>query len=324
MFRPGGEGRSRLWRWQLRLSQGALALALTLTLSLGAWPAAQAQPPDAEPMRWLVRDVPPYFSYVDGKQPQRPSDLQNGEIDGFLRLLIAQLPQYRHEFFDAGFPRFEAMVRQQGLTLCSALHVRTPERMEWLYFTHLYPPLYSRQLHLIVRRENAAKFEALGSPVQLADVLANPKLEGLLPRGRAYGPKIDGLLQARGEQAPKTIVATKGMHLLAMLRVGRMDYTLEYPATVDEYLRSAGPGPELLKIPLSEARSTLVATLACSRTPEGKRQIEAIDQAVRKLAQDPQREAWIRSWRGDALDEQDRQRLRRYMDERARGGSQVE
>lgn len=318
MFKTGGVWRSSRKRL-LRLLQASLALAFV------AMPAhAQVQPTEAEPLRWLVRDVPPYFSYVDGKQPQRPSDLQNGEIDGFLRLLIGHLPQYRHEFFDAGFPRFEAMVRQQGQTLCSALHVRTPERLDWLYFTHLYPPLFSRQIHLIVRRESWPKFEALGNTVQLADVLAQTKLEGLLPRGRAYGPKIDALLQARAEQAPKTIVAAKGMHLLAMLRAGRMDYTLDYPATVDEFLRSAGPGSELLKIPLAEARSTLVATLACSRTPEGKRQIEAIDLAVRKLAQDPQREAWIRAWRGDSLDDQDRARLKRYMDERARGGSQVE
>jgi len=318
MFKTGGVGRSSRKRL-LRLLQASLALALV------AMPAqAQVLPTEAEPLRWLVRDVPPYFSYVDGKAPQRVSDLQNGEIDGFLRLLIGQLPQYRHEFFDAGFPRFEAMVRQQGQTLCSALHVRTPERLDWLYFTHLYPPLFSRQIHLIVRRENWPKFEALGNTVQLADVLAQPKLEGLLPRGRVYGPKIDALLQARGEQAPKTIVAPKGMHLLAMLRAGRMDYTLDYPATVDEFLRSAGPGSELMKIPLAEARSTLVATLACSRTPEGKRQIEAIDLAVRKLAQDPQREAWIRAWRGDSLDEQDRLRLKRYLDDRARGGSQVE
>ncbi|MEJ6007063.1 hypothetical protein WG899_16035 [Paucibacter sp. AS339] len=316
MSQTGARGRAGLQR----LARGLALLCAVLAASYGQ----AGEPAEVEPMRWLVRDVPPYFSYVNGKPPQRASDLVNGEVDGFLRLLIEQLPQYRHEFVDAGFPRFEAMVRQQGQTLCSALHVRTPERLEWLYFTHLYPPLFSRQIHLIVRRDSLPKFEALGAAPQLAEVLQQTKLEGLLPRGRAYGPKIDGLLQARGELAPKTIVAAKGMHLLAMLRAGRMDYTLEYPASVDEFLRSAGPGPELLKIPLAEARSTTVATLACSRTPEGKRQIEVIDQAVRKLAQDPQREAWIRAWRGDSLDDQDRLRLKRYMDERARGGSQVE
>ncbi|HEX2011235.1 MAG TPA: hypothetical protein VJN44_09890, partial [Roseateles sp.] len=96
------------------------------------------------------------------------------------------------------------------------------------------------------------------------------------------------------------------------------------PAVVDDFQRSLGGTPELLKLPLAEGRSTQLATAACSRTPEGRRLIEAIDLAVRQLAQDPQRERWIKAWRGEALDEADRQKVLRYLDERARGGPQVE
>ena len=83
------------------------------------------------------------------------------------------------------------------------------------------------------------------------------------------------------------------------------------------------PG-ELLKLPLLEGVSTALATYACSRTPEGRKQIEAIDQAARKLAADPQREAWIQAWRGASQDDSERQRLKRYLDERARGGPQID
>jgi uncharacterized protein (TIGR02285 family) len=114
------------------------------------------------------------------------------------------------------------------------------------------------------------------------------------------------------------------MHLLAMLRAGRMDYTLEYPATVDEYLRSSSAGPELVKLPVAESRSAAAATFACSRNPQGRKMIEAIDLAVRKLAQDPRRDDWIRVWRGEHMDALERLRLKRYMDERAKGGAQIE
>lgn len=274
-------------------------------------------------MRWLVQDLPPHFSYSNGRAPQRPEDLGNGEIDGFLRLLIARLPQYQHEFFEAGFPRFEAAVRQ-GQTLCSMLHVRTPERLGWLYFTHLYPPMLSRQIHVIVNRDQLARFEQHAQLPQLSEILQRPDLAGLLPRDRSFGPKIDALLQAQTQRPVKTIVAARGTQLLTMLRAHRMDYTLEYPSVVDEFMRTTDGAADLVKLPIAEGRSTAVATAGCSRNPEGRRQIEAIDAAVRKLAQDPQREAWVRSWRGDTLDEPDRLRIKHYMDERARGGPQIE
>jgi len=312
-----------------RLLPAALIAATTL-LGL-AGPAARAAVPGevidtVGTIHWLVQDLPPHFSFKAGRAPQRPRDLGNGEVDGFLRLLIERIPQYRHEFVDAGLPRFEALVRQ-GQTLCSTLHVRTPERLSWLYFTSLHAPLFSRQLHVVVRRDRLAQFEqtdAPGQPLRLAEILQRQDLVGLLPRGRAFGPRIDGLLQAAGEQAPKTMVTGRATHLLTMLRAQRMDYTLEYPSVVSDYLSTASAGVDLLSLPIAEGRSTAVATAACSRTPEGRRQIEAIDQAVRKLAQDPQREVWIRNWRGPHLDEQDRQSLKRFMDERARGGPQIE
>lgn len=297
-------------------------LAAALTTLAAAFAAAAAEPAaERETLWWLVQDLPPHFSYVGGKPPQQAADLANGELDGFLRLLIPRMPQYQHRFVEASFPRFEVLVRQ-GETICSLLHVKTPERLEWLYFTHLHTPLFSRQLHVIVHRDHLARFTSdRGQPLQLTALLKRRDLTGLLQRDRSYGPRIDALL-AQADAPPAKIVAGRSMHMLTMLRAKRMDYTLEYPTVVDEYQR--GGAPELVKLPIAEGRSTNVATAGCSRSPEGRRAIEALDGAVRSLAQDPKREAWVRQWRGEHLDEADRQRLHRYMDERARGGAQIE
>lgn len=287
---------------------------------------AQAQPsspPSPTTLRWVVQHMPPHFSYAGGRVPQTLEDLGRGEVDGFLRLLIPRLSEYRHEFVEASTARFESLARQ-GETLCSVLHVRRPERLDWLYFTHLHPALASREIHVIVHRDSKARFEQAGQTLQLAELLQRRELVGLLPRDRSYGPRIDTLLQAQGANAPKTVATGRGMQLLAMLRAKRMDYTLEYPAAVDEFMHNLGGPPELLKLPLAEGRSTTMAMAACSRTPEGRRQIEAIDRAVRTLAEDPQRERWLREWRGTALDEAGRRRLLRYLDERASAGPQVE
>jgi uncharacterized protein (TIGR02285 family) len=298
------------------------ALAAALLLAGPLRPAAAQGAAPAAPMRWLVQDLPPAFSYQNGHAPQQVSDLGNGEVDGFLRLLIAQMPQYRHEFVEAGLARFESLVRQ-GQGICSLLHVRTPERLSWLYYTHLFPPLLSRQIHVVVRGDQLARFETQGQPLQLPELLQRGELVGLLPKDRSFGPRIDALLQAQGALAPKRIATGRSSNLLAMLRAGRMDYTLEYPTIVAEFLRASGSA-ELVALPLAEGRSTAVATAACGRNAEGRLAIEAIDLAVRRIAQDPQREALLRGWRGEHQDEGDRQRLNRYMDERARGGAQIE
>ena len=88
--------------------------SLLAALLLAATGAAWAQPPT---LSWLVQDLPPHFSYQNGRAPQKAEDLGQGELDGFLRLLIARMPQYQHRFVEAGMPRFEALVRQ-GQTIC--------------------------------------------------------------------------------------------------------------------------------------------------------------------------------------------------------------
>ena len=112
---------------------------LCAAAGLVAW-AVQAAPPPAETIRWVAQDVPPHFSFVQGRPPRSIAELGHGEVDGFMRVLLKRMPEYRHEFVEASTARYEAESRR-GETLCSTMHVRTPERLQWLYFSHLYPPL---------------------------------------------------------------------------------------------------------------------------------------------------------------------------------------
>lgn len=286
--------------------------------------AADAAPP-VDTIRWVAQDVPPHFNFVQGHAPRTLAELGDGEVDGFMRVLLARMPQFHHEFVEASTARYEAESRR-GETLCSALHVRTPARTEWLYFSHLYPPLVSREIHVVVRRETLARMTQ-GRPedgrLVLAELLKREDLRLLLARDRAYGAQIDNQLAQRA--VPRmTVGAQFSGQLLNMLRAGRMDYTLEYPAVVDDYLKRIGEPGALVALPMAEGLSTLLATVSCSRTPEGRRQIEAIDAAVRALAREPDRMAWMRQWRGDKVDPADLKRLNAYMDERARGGPRIE
>lgn len=297
-----------------------LAAAVCLTAS-----AVQAAASPAETIRWVAQDVPPHFSFVQGHPPRSVAELGHGEVDGFMRVLLARMPEFRHEFVDASTARYEAESRR-GETLCSTMHVRTSERLQWAYFSHLYPPLISREIHVIVRRKLMAELSQdrpQDGRLVLAELLKRQELRLLLARDRAFGPQIDALLSQH--VVPRLAVGAQlSNQLLDMLRAGRMDYTLEYPTVVKDYLKRVGDPGALVALPMAEGLSTLLATVSCSRTPEGKRHIEAIDAAVRKLASEPRRDAWVREWRGDHADPQDRKRLDAYMDERARGGPRIE
>jgi uncharacterized protein (TIGR02285 family) len=286
--------------------------------------AVHAAPPQPT-IRWVAQDVPPHFSFVQGHPPRSVAELGHGEVDGFMRVLLARMPQYRHEFVEAGTARFEALSRS-GETMCSTLHVRTPERLQWLYFSHLYPPQVSREIHVIVRRDHLAQLSQ-GRPedgrLVLAELLKRPELRLLVARDRAFGPQIDTLLAQHPVARPAAGVQIS-TQMLDMLRAGRMDYTLEYLSVVKDYLGRSNDPSALVALPVAEGLSTLVATVACSRTPEGRRQIEAIDAAVRELAREPERGVWIHQWRGKVVDPQDLKRLNAYMDERARGGPRIE
>lgn len=299
-------------RWML-----ALAASLAAT-------AAQAAPP-AETIRWVAQDVPPHFSFVQGRPPRAVAELGRGEVDGFMRVLLARMPEFRHEFVEASTARYEAESRR-GETLCSTMHVRTPERLHWAYFSHLYPPLISREIHVIVPRKLMAELSQ-GRPqdgrLVLAELLQRQDLRLLLARDRAFGAQIDTLLSRH--VVPRLAVGAQlSTQLLDMLRAGRMDYTLEYPSVIKDYLTRVSDPGALVALPVAEGLSTLLATVSCSRTPEGKRHIEAIDAAVRKLASEPNRDAWVHAWRGNRAEPQDMKRLNAYMDERARGGPRIE
>lgn len=285
---------------------------------------------DAEVLRWVVYDLPPYFIYPHGRQPRSAEELGQGSIDGFLRELVSRLPQYRHEFVEASTPRMQALVAS-GQTLCSVLHARSTERLQWLYFTPIYLQQNTRDdvLHLVIRQDQLSSILAgrpADQPLSLAGLLRRPELRTLAAKDRVFNPRIDAQLQAAQVSRLAMGPAPTG-RILELLRAGRIDYTIEVPRVVSHYLQQHADGPRLLTLPLAEAqmdREQEVLHASCSRTPAGRQRIEAIDEAVRRLAGDPHRDRWLQEWRSKALDANQSKALNTYFDQRGRGGPMIE
>ena len=236
-----------------------------LLAALGGAASAE-EPVVVQRITWLSADA---VANADGSQVVRPSDRM---IDW----LAARLPQVEHVRVTANAKR-SWMLIEAGEPVCHTGAVRLPERERQAYFTdtRLLPPL-----QLIARADVRARLprDAAGQ-VDLARLLADPRLRGVRVQGRSYGPQIDALLARR---PPGAEVATGdfGSNVLPMLLRGHADYAIEFPFMVDLQARRRPGIAQLAMLPIRGAGDMVVGGVACSRTPWGLAAIRLIDRAL--------------------------------------------
>lgn len=225
--------------------------------------AAPAQVP-LERITWLAGDT------VAGRGPgSRPSDR-------LLDWLTARLPGITHERVVANAKR-SWMLIERGDAVCHAGAVRSAQREALAYFSNTWP---MPPLQLVVKRERvpALPLDAAGQ-VDLAALLANPRLQGVLVHGRSYGPALDAQLEKAAPSGTVQRITSGdfGSNLLPMLLQGRADYALEYPNAL---AAAAAQRPEmagLALLPIRGATEMVVSGVACPRTPWGQAAIRRVD-----------------------------------------------
>lgn len=278
--------------------------ALACALATGA---ASAQSPAVQVTRitWLAGDT----VAVDAKG-SRPSDR-------IIDWVAQRSPGVVHERLVANAKRSWALI-QRGEQVCHASAVRSAEREALAYFTNTVamPPL-----QLIVRRDRLAALplDAEGQ-VDLAAVLADTRLQGLLVQGRSYGPALDALLARRPPQAAvrELAAADFGSNLMGMLQQRRVDYAIEYPIVLSAVLHQRSDMDDLVGVPIRGTSELVVSGIACPRTPWGQAAIRLID---RTLAT-PQAAAMLRSSLVKEMGADDLRRYRAALDDFFRRRSQ--
>ncbi len=231
--------------------------------------ATAANAADIERITWLSADPP----------PSAESKLGIGLAARMLAFMKLQWPEVQHQILQANAKRSWQLLAQ-GEPACHASALRTPEREKLAYFsnTQIFPPL-----QLIVRRD---KLDLLprnaAGEVDLARLLADPRLRGALVDGRSYGLFIDQLLAGRG--LPKVVdlyaAADYGSKILPMLSVGRGDYTIEQDMALAVGRERNPQLQELLSLPIQGASEPLQAGVACPRNAWGLAAIREIDKRL--------------------------------------------
>lgn len=226
---------------------------------------------------WTVRDMAP-FNIMEGPLKGQ------GIADRMLGLLQQRLPQYRHVNSRVNRARANQMFARDTLT-CDAGVLKTQEREQLMYFS--IPTLGVVTNGVVVRRELEGEIQPYlkDGRIDLAAFLADPRQRlGVLVE-RSYGPSIDATLHAA---APERLLVHHGNNalgsLLQMQQHGRISALLGYWPEVRYLAETDGVDVSDLRFhPVQGMPSYLLAYVGCSKTPEGKRAIEAINEVIREL-----------------------------------------
>lgn len=249
--------------WQRRL---ALLVLAWLALSR---PAACAGPARPE-MLWLLTNFAPASMLNEG----RPGE---GIGDRIAAYLASGMPEYEHRYSAPSSRRLWAMIEDGRHRACHVTGVITPERRKLAYFTTV---MMAPPHQLIVRSALLPQLpRGTSGDVDLAALMRDDGLRGIVTNMRSYGAPLDAAIAARPPKANLLLAnpGTDGGSLLRMVALGRADYTLEYDFVFGYLLTRSQELSGLRALPVQGNAALVPVGIACPRNAWGRDMIERID-----------------------------------------------
>ncbi|WP_159084819.1 TIGR02285 family protein [Dongshaea marina] len=247
---------------------------LTLLLLVGALflPGASISGPREKPIiQWVDIILPPFHHIESGPWQGQ------GITDNIIALMKHKLPEFQqqHEILSG-----ELAIRwlKQKPNVCVAAFKKTADRQSYLYFS--LPSVFVPPNGIWVRRQEVSQFGE--SPVSLGKLIEQGELRLGFDETRSYGSGIDTLLSKYQKQDNLYGISTlnSSERLLKMMSRRRIDYALGYPLELG-FLSESMQMPQAFRfLPLRETGNYSFSHIACSRTPQGKRIIAAINRVL--------------------------------------------
>lgn len=232
-----------------------------------------------ESMAWMEAVAPPFFIHEGPYKGQGYEDL-------ITDIISENLPQYDHKHMQANISRHYQQWKQ-GENACSVGMFKTPERLEFTYFS--IPSVFTLPTVLIIHKDRFAAFGGNKS-VSLAKLLQDGKLVIGRSNNRSYGIEFDTVLNTYGHQ--KNIFTYEGpelsLNLFKMLQAGRIDALPGLPEEAMYLSETMGIRDQIMTLSVEENqlnKESWLSYVACSKTEWGKKAIESINQTL--LAQRP-------------------------------------
>ncbi len=230
-------------------------------------------------LAWMEAVAPPFFIHDGELKGQGYEDL-------ITDILKAHLPQYQHTHMKANITRHYQQWKQ-GEKVCSVGMYKTPERLEFTYYS--IPSVFTLPPVLIIHKD---RFQAFGGNkiVSLAKILKDGNLIIGRSNNRSYGMEIDTALKTYSN--PKNTFVYEGpelsLNLFKMLQAGRIDALPGLPEEAMYLAETMGIRDQIMTLAVEENQGNPEGSLsyvACSKNEWGKTAIASINQVL--LAQRP-------------------------------------
>lgn len=238
----------------------------------------QALPLAAEEIHWQTLPLVGVAELKDGK----PAD---GVVFAVQRFIEQALPDYQHRY-SASAPRRLYHDLEAGQARCSTILLQDELLDRVGYFVPFLPTL---PMQLIVRSGMQEKLPLEQGAVSLSRLMQT-RLKGAVVISRGYPVDLRPLLEQGVAQGLIQSMSSNssGENLLAMISLGRLDYTLEFPIVIKRYAQDSNLPGRLQGIPILENKALTAAGFYCARTPWGRGIAERLDQVVRAITASPE------------------------------------
>ncbi len=245
-----------------------LILFAILLTPTGAW--------TKDSISWMEAVAPPFFIHEGAYKGQGYEDL-------ITDIMIENLPGYEHSHMKANISRHYQQWKQ-GEKACGLAMYKTPERMEFAYFS--IPSVFTLPTVLIINKE---KFSTFGGTkdVSLTKILQSNAFVIGRSNNRSYGVEFDNTLNKYGNK--HNIFVYEGpelsLNLFKMLLAGRIDALAGLPEEAMYLAETMGIKDQIMTLNIVENQVNHDASLtyvACSKNEWGKKAIKNINAVLLK------------------------------------------
>lgn len=256
---------------------------LALLLLIFCYSTRAADAPERE-LIWAQNNAPPFF-ITEG--PNRGQ----GFGDPMQRMLEEELPGFHHITRQMPLRRLNQFWKQ-GANYCFATMIHQTLKPDANYILSI-PNVFYRPHGIIAARNNSrvqgikSRHPEYSPAYSLRYFFQEPQIRFGLMSNRTFGPKIDPLLNAHKDQLEIYDRSdANGLEgLFDMLKVGRVDYLIDYPFVFRYYDRQEAYRDHFQFIPLHENRDKGVwGAVGCSKNSWGEERIAEINAAITRLA----------------------------------------
>lgn len=259
-----------------------IILSITCLAPIGAW--------TKDTIGWMEAVAPPFFIHEGPFKGQGYEDL-------ITDILAKNLPAYEHSHMIANISRHYQQWKL-GEKVCALAMYKTPERMEFAYFS--IPSVLTLPTVLIINKE---KFNTFGGSktVRLTDILQSHRYIVGRSKNRSYGIEFDNTLNKYGDD--KNIFVYEGpeltLNLFKMLLAGRIDALSGLPEEAMYLAETMGIRDQIMTLKIAENQVNNDASLtyvACSKNEWGKKVIDDINTVLRRQRPTPNYQAAYERW----------------------------